>query len=120
MVKYGPQMPVIKRRQQTAFPPNFVHSLDATHMMMTAMGGYDEGITVAGVHDSFWTHAGSVDGMNRILRAKFYDLHSRPLIEELHEQFQETYKDKNIKFPELPELGDFDLKEINEAEYFFS
>lgn len=25
------------RAQATAFPPNFIHSLDATHMMMTAL-----------------------------------------------------------------------------------
>lgn len=24
-------------KQATAFPPNFVHSLDATHMMLTAL-----------------------------------------------------------------------------------
>jgi len=26
------------RKQKSAFPPNFVHSIDSCHMMMTALG----------------------------------------------------------------------------------
>lgn len=51
---------VTKGRQRSAFPPNYIHSLDSTHMMMTALRCKQEGITFAGVHDSFWTHAGGV------------------------------------------------------------
>lgn len=35
------------------------------------------GIDFAGVHDSFWTHAGTVERMNELLREKFVDLHSQ-------------------------------------------
>jgi hypothetical protein len=35
------------------------------------------GITFAGVHDSFWTHAGSVAVMNKVLRDKFVELHTQ-------------------------------------------
>lgn len=27
----------MKARQRTAFPPNYIHSIDSTHMMMTAL-----------------------------------------------------------------------------------
>lgn len=27
----------IKARQRSAFPPNYIHSIDSTHMMMTAL-----------------------------------------------------------------------------------
>ena len=30
-------------RQGSAFPPNFIHSLDSTHMMMTALACKDAG-----------------------------------------------------------------------------
>jgi len=33
---YG-DLPVNTRKHQTAFPPNYVHSLDSTHMMLTAL-----------------------------------------------------------------------------------
>lgn len=59
---------VNKPKQRTAFPPNYIHSLDSAHMMLTARACQKEGISFAGVHDSYWTHAGTVDDMNRILR----------------------------------------------------
>ena len=40
------------------------------------------------MHDSFWTHAGSVDDMNRLLREAFVELHSRPLLQELAAEMQ--------------------------------
>ncbi|KAL7193523.1 hypothetical protein ACSBR2_025186 [Camellia fascicularis] len=62
------------RKQRTALPPNFVHSLDGSHMMMTAVACRDAGLRFAGVHDSFWTHACDVDRMNRIIREKLASL----------------------------------------------
>ncbi|CAD5189966.1 unnamed protein product [Musa acuminata subsp. malaccensis] len=51
-------------REQLFFPPNFVHSLDGSHMMMTAVACKRAGLNFAGVHDSYWTHACDVDQMN--------------------------------------------------------
>ena len=34
---------VHRMRQRNAFPPNFIHSLDASHMMMTALACRDHG-----------------------------------------------------------------------------
>ena len=38
---------------------------------------------IAGVHDSFWTHACDVDKMNQILREKFVELYSMPILENV-------------------------------------
>lgn len=38
---------------------------------------------VAGVHDSFWTHACDVDEMNKILREKFVELYEAPILENV-------------------------------------
>lgn len=40
---------------------------------------------VAGVHDSFWTHACDVDQMNQILREKYVELYSMPVLENVSE-----------------------------------
>jgi len=85
------QQPVNKQKQNSAFPPNFVHSIDSTHMMFTALRCKSQGITFAGVHDSYWTHAADVTSMNNILREKFIELHSSPLIEGLYENFSSRY-----------------------------
>ncbi|XP_076919074.1 DNA-directed RNA polymerase 1B, mitochondrial-like [Bidens hawaiensis] len=109
---------VMVKRQRTAFPPNFVHSLDGSHMMMTAIACKEAGLSFAGVHDSFWTHACDVDQMNMILREKFVELYEAPILENLLESFQKSFPD--LEFPPLPERGDFDLKEVLKSPYFFN
>lgn len=106
------------KKQRTAFPPNYVHSLDGTHMMMTAVACRDAGLQFAGVHDSFWTHACDVDKMNLILREKFVELYDMPILENLLESFQESYP--ALTFPALPDRGNFELDEVLESPYFFN
>jgi DNA-directed RNA polymerase len=87
-------------KQASAFPPNFIHSLDATHMMLTAIEcrvcavlsvhltpplitEQVQGLTFASVHDSYWTHACSIDHMSEIIRDTFIALHSSDVLEKL-------------------------------------
>ncbi|WCJ25474.1 DNA-directed RNA polymerase 1 mitochondrial [Euphorbia peplus] len=109
---------VMVKRQRTAFPPNFVHSLDGSHMMMTAIACKKAGLNFAGVHDSYWTHACNVDEMNRILREKFVELYEAPILENLVESFEQSFP--SLPFPPLPERGDFDLHDVLHSPYFFN
>jgi DNA-directed RNA polymerase len=84
--------PVNVRKQTTAFPPNFIHSLDASHMLKSAVACNKAGLTFASVHDSFWTHAADVDVMNVVLREAFVRMHSGDLVEKLRDEFLERYK----------------------------
>uniref|UniRef100_A0A8C4ZDP4 DNA-directed RNA polymerase n=1 Tax=Gadus morhua TaxID=8049 RepID=A0A8C4ZDP4_GADMO len=70
-------------KQKNAFPPNFIHSLDSTHMMLTSLNCYSAGLTFVSVHDCFWTHAVTVDTMNKVCREQFVALHSQPILQEL-------------------------------------
>ncbi|KAG0249500.1 DNA-directed RNA polymerase [Mortierella polycephala] len=85
--------PVNVQKQRTAFPPNFIHSLDATHMLMSAVGCVEAGLTFASVHDSYWTHACDVEVMNEVLRKQFITLHSNNIMSNLQNEFMERYKD---------------------------
>ncbi|KAJ7000729.1 hypothetical protein NC653_011242 [Populus alba x Populus x berolinensis] len=109
---------VMVKRQRTAFPPNFVHSLDGSHMMMTAVACKRAGLKFAGVHDSYWTHACDVDEMNRILREKFVELYETPILKNLLESFEKSFP--TLSFPPLPEWGDFELRQVLESPYFFN
>lgn len=84
--------PVNRRKQLQAFPPNFIHSLDASHMLLSALECSDLGLTFAAVHDSFWTHAADVDVMNRVLRDAFIRIHSEHVIKRLLSEFDARYK----------------------------
>jgi DNA-directed RNA polymerase, mitochondrial len=87
-----PSDPVNKRRQLQAFPPNFIHSLDATHMLLSALKCDEIGLNFAAVHDSFWTHPSDIDKMNRVLRDAFVRMHSEDIIGRLAEEFEARYK----------------------------
>lgn len=54
-------------KQRNAFPPNFIHSLDSSHMMLTALHCQRKGITFASIHDCFWTHPCTVNEMNKVV-----------------------------------------------------
>nr|AAD22977.1 T7-like RNA polymerase [Zea mays] len=106
------------QRQKAAFPPNFVHSLDSSHMMMTAIACKESGLHFAGVHDSFWVHACDVDQMNQILRQQFVELYSMPILENLLEEFQTSFP--TLEFPPCPPQGNFDVREVLTSTYFFN
>ncbi|CAL9728247.1 DNA-directed RNA polymerase, mitochondrial [Monosporozyma unispora] len=80
------------RRQKAGFPPNFIHSLDASHMLLSASKCAEDGLDFASVHDSYWTHACDVEIMSKNLREQFIKLHEVDLIERLKEEFDERYK----------------------------
>jgi len=84
--------PVNSRKQATAFPPNFIHSLDASHMLMSATACDKAGLTFASVHDSFWTHACDVDTMSVILREAFVRMHQGGLVKRLRDEFLKRYE----------------------------
>ncbi|KAF2268720.1 DNA/RNA polymerase [Lojkania enalia] len=78
---------VDKRKQLQAFPPNFIHSLDATHMILSALKCDEMGIDFAAVHDSFWTHAADIPNLNAILRDAFVRMHSEDIVGRLAAEF---------------------------------
>ncbi|CAK42532.1 hypothetical protein CBS115989_8697 [Aspergillus niger] len=86
---------VSKRKQLQAFPPNFIHSLDATHMMLSAIACHRAGLQFSAVHDSFWTHACDIDSMNQLLREAFVRMHSDDVVKRLAAEFEVRYS-KNL------------------------
>lgn len=78
------------RSQNTAIPPNFIHSLDASHLMMTVDKAHDAGIRqFAMVHDSFGTHAQDAPLLAQCLREAFVDLHQQPLLSLYRQWFNQ-------------------------------
>ncbi|KAG0702802.1 hypothetical protein DFH29DRAFT_982201 [Suillus ampliporus] len=88
-------------KQASAFPPNFIHSLDATHMMLTALECRTQGLTFASVHDSYWTHASSIDKMSEIIRDTFIALHSSDVLEKLATEFRTRYASHKVPLASL-------------------
>jgi DNA-directed RNA polymerase len=103
-----------RAKHQTAMAPNFVHSMDATHMRRIALAAQAEGITdLAMIHDDYGTHAANA--------ARLYDI--------IREEFLRMYEDHNpladlvSQYPDLPpppEPGSLDLREVLKSQYAFS
>ncbi|XP_068517442.1 DNA-directed RNA polymerase, mitochondrial isoform X2 [Anas acuta] len=119
-------------KQKNAFPPNFIHSLDSTHMMLTALHCFRQGLTFVSVHDCYWTHALTVDVMNQICRQQFVALHSQKILQDLSKFMLKKYcspsedsrapwqKKLMEQLSSVPETGEFNLTKVMDSTYFFS
>lgn len=113
---------VDKRLMAQGISPNFVHSLDASHMMLTVNAGREEGIdSFAMVHDSYGTHAGDVEDMFRILRETFVSVYEQDVLgafrDSLKAQLPPSLADE---LPELPATGTLELDQVKASQYFFA
>lgn len=109
--------PVHKQQQINGSAPNFVHSIDATHLMLTATACANEGITLAAVHDAYWSHAGSMDDVTVTLRHWFVEMHKRDLLGDLVTEWRTTHTD--IEFPDPPTPGTYAIDDVMRCPYFF-
>ncbi|XP_077834825.1 DNA-directed RNA polymerase, mitochondrial isoform X19 [Macaca mulatta] len=123
------------RKQKNGFPPNFIHSLDSSHMMLTALHCYRKGLTFVSVHDCYWTHAADVAVMNQVCREQFVCLHSEPILEDLSRflvsrfcpnptprKISQCWEASQLKetLQAVPKPGAFDLERVKHSTYFFS
>lgn len=110
---------VDKKKQASSIAPNFIHSMDAAHMMLTVLRARDEfGLKdFSMVHDSFGTHACDVDALSYALREAFVEMYSDDVLgnfrDEVAEQTDEVLKP-------LPEFGELDLELVRESDFFFA
>jgi len=105
-------------KQAAGLPPNFIHSIDATHMHMTARKCYQEDMAFAAIHDSYWTHATDMPRLQKHIREQFVKLHTPNLMADFHRQISERCH--RVEIPEPPPRGDFDLNQTLRANYLFA
>lgn len=109
------QCPVNQKRQVNGSAPNVVHSWDAAHGSAVAARAMAEGFEVPLIYDCIGPRANCVDDGRRIFREEFVMLHSRDLVAEHAENLTRTYPD--VRFPEPPPKGTFDLDHVLESTY---
>lgn len=103
-----------------AAAPNFVHSLDAAHLISAVCAMADAGLEfVAVIHDSFGTLACDTQVLRDSLRsemvAQYADVNRLEML--VQENEGRLLQDFGIS---LPEMGDFDLTEILKSDYCFA
>lgn len=101
-----------RRRQVTAFPPNFVHSQDATHLRMVVREMASRGCkSFAMIHDDFGVPVGDSDVLWNVVRETFRDLYNTNTMEYLRDQW-------NLSLEPHPHRG-WQVEEILLADYAF-
>jgi DNA-directed RNA polymerase len=107
------------RKQADGIVAHLVHSLDASHMMLTVNRLYAEGLRhFSMVHDSFGVHACDIDLLNRVIREEFVRIYSEPVLQNfLNEQ---RAANPDVDLPELPPPGNLDIRQVLSSQYFFA
>lgn len=106
--------------QANAIAPNFVHSYDSAHLQLSINEAYEEGMSnFLVIHDSFSTDCISAGRFNHIIREQFVNMYSaNDWINHFHDTCEDVIEHELLT--ERQELGDFDIREVLESEYFFS
>lgn len=98
----------------TGMAPNFVHSMDASHLHLTAACAAASGIdSLAMIHDDYGTHAADADALYRIIREQFTAMY----------QQHDPLRAIQAKYPQLgvpPARGTLDITEVLRSPFFFS
>ena len=92
-------------KQQSKIAPNFIHSLDAAHMMLSIERMKDAGLNhFLMIHDCFGVHAADVDEMVDILRDEFVEMHQHPWLQKVIDEQLATIELRYGEEPESPEI----------------
>ena len=101
--------------------PNFIHSLDATHLFLTLLEAKEQGLdSFATIHDSFGTHACDIDKLNKAIRDTFVQMFQYDILKHFKEDIEQTY---SIELEPIAYQGsreNFHIKDIYKSDYFFS
>lgn len=110
------------RKQKQGIAPNYVHSMDASHLMLTVDACVDAGIhQFAMIHDSYGCPAGQGDLMFTLVREVFAETYKQnDVLQDLHDQVENLLSPKKAKeLPPIPSHGTLDLDEVKKSMYAF-
>lgn len=120
-----------EHKQKKGIAPNFIHSLDASHLAMTMdLCSFDDFVFV---HDSYGCHVGNMQELQINIRKAFHKLYSKDkngfgILDNIRAQW--TYQlstcpdihdimDADYELPEVPDYGTYNPEEVLSSPYFF-
>ena len=111
------------KEQENGVSPNLIHSLDAAAMRQYVLLAKDNGVeNFSLIHDSYGTLAADTDISSACLRHAFVNLYEEePVLERFLNEIKVYLPEENFEsIPPLPPLGDLNIEDIRDAEYFFA
>jgi len=107
-------------KARSGIAPNYVHSLDCSHMVLTILEAAGRGMQdLACIHDDFGTHAADTEELYDLIRITFVRMYCnkdwlltwKKEMERLH---------TGLELPEPPEAGTLDVMQVLDSKYFFA
>ena len=106
------------RKQANGIAPNFIHSMDASHLQFTVCTANDRGINhFAMIHDSYGTTVAQAGQLFSIVRECFIKMYTdHDVLAEFAEEMKPFV---NEELPPLPSKGSFDINQVKDSLYAF-
>ena len=100
-----------KQKYASGVSPNFIHSMDASHMALVI---YDWDKDFGAVHDSFSTHPNDIEELLQLTKDRFVKMYDH---DNYFDKIERTFK---VTMPEQPSLGELNITEVYDSDYFFA
>lgn len=102
----------VKKTAQ-AVAPNFIHSMDGSHLDFIILRARQEGIVVVAIHDDYGTYAADTAWLHRAIREEFVKMYlDNTILERMG---------KATGYPVPPPAkGELNIREVLDSPYFFS
>lgn len=109
-----------KSRQLNGICPNFIHSLDASCLMLWLLKCKEAGIKdFMSVHDCYAVNAADTAKSARLLRKAFVEIYKRPILDDFEADLAEDLP-SDVELPNQPKQGDLEIEEVLKSDYFFN
>lgn len=113
-----------KRKQESGISPNFVHSMDGSHMRRTvAHAAKAYGLKFfAIIHDSFGTIPAQAGKLFKAVRETFVSTYKdHDVLNEFREEFLEQLHESQLEdMPPIPQKGDLDIEQVLLSDFAFA
>jgi DNA-directed RNA polymerase len=108
-----------KKLQRSGVSPNFVHGVDASHMVMTINDLVSKGVkSLWMIHDSFGAPFADIDKVFRSTREQFVNLMSADLLQNWTDEVTVNLTDEQkATLPGIPEYGSLKLEQVRDSTY---
>lgn len=104
--------------QASGVAPNFIHSMDASHLQLTVCNCVDKGIKhFAMIHDSYGAPLAQTQTMYDTVRESFIQMYTEHDVLADFKDDMESLTDKEL--PSVPNKGSLDINIVRDSKYIF-
>lgn len=114
---------VDSRAQANGISPNFIHSMDATHLQRVVAAEKDKGNNnFMMIHDSFGTDAAHAGQLYKTIRTEFVSLYEgHNYLADFFDNVKHLIAEEDLdKVPELPSFGKLNLQDVVSSDFCFA